>query len=296
SLLLAGKKDAAEAAMTALLPTEVEQVYLQHDLSVVAPGPLTPRVDARLRTLADIESRALAFSYRITSSSLNRAMAAGETAESLHSFLESVSLTGIPQPLDYLIAETAERYGLVRAGEVLDTTTEAKSYLRSDDVGLLAAIAVDQNLVALGLVRVSSGRILTRCALDTVFWAVSEARYPVAAEDAEGQIIALGRRHSTRHAAEVVTDPIDTMLERIRLGGEPGDDDNDQAWLVRQLEVAIRARAALTVTITMPNGTSVEYQLEPTSLGSGRLRARDRKSAIERTLPLSSIATIAPAL
>ena len=295
SLLLAGDTDAAEAAMSALLPTEVEQVYLQHDLSVVAPGPLTPRVDARLRTLADVESRALASSYRISASSLNRAMAAGETAASLLSFLDSVSLTGIPQPLDYLIAETAERYGLVRVGAVHDGTTEARSYLRSDDAGLLAAIAVDQNLSSLGLVRVSSGRILTRCELDTVFWALSEARYPVAAEDADGAIIALGRRHSARRVPAPVADPIDSLLERLRLGGEPGAEENDHAWLVRQIEVAIRARASLTVTVTMPNGSLVDYHLEPTSLGSGRLRARDRKSAIERTLPLSSIATIAPA-
>jgi hypothetical protein len=296
SLLVAGDMAAAEAAMTALLPTEVEQVYLQHDLSVVSPGPLTPHIDARLRTLADVENRSLASSYRISASSLNRAMAAGETAQSLLAFLDGVSLTGIPQPLDYLIAETAERYGLVRVGAEPNGPREAKSYLRSDDGDLLAAIAVDQNLLHLGLVRVSSGRILTRCELDTVFWALSEARYPVAAEDADGGIVSLGRRHSTRGVPAPAADPIDTLLERLRLGGEPGDDENDQAWLVRQIEVAIRARAVLTVTITMPNGSSVDYQLEPTSLAGGRLRARDRKSAIERTLPLSSIATIGPAL
>lgn len=295
SLLLAGKTDAAETGMAALLPPEVEQVYLQHDLSVVAPGPLTPRVDARLRSLADVESRALASSYRISASSLNRAMAAGETADSLREFLDSISLTGVPQPLDYLLTETAQRYGLVRAGEVTDPHTDARSYLRSDDPGLLAAIAVDQNLSTLGLMRVASTRILSRFELDVLFWAVSEARYPVAAEKPDGTIIALQRRHSTRDTAAVATDPIDSLLERLRLAGEPGEDENDQAWLVRQLEVAIRAHAALTVTITMPNGTAVDYQLEPTSLGGGRLRARDRKSAIERTLPLSSIATITPA-
>jgi hypothetical protein len=296
SLLLAGKTDEAEASMAALLPPEVEQVYLQHDLSVVAPGPLTPRVDARLRTLADVENRALASSYRISASSLNRALAAGETAESLHEFLESISLTGVPQPLDYLITETTQRFGLVRAGEITDSQMDARSYLRSDDPGLLAAIAVDQNLSALGLKRVAGTRILCRFDLDVLFWAVSEARYPVAAEKPDGTIIVLHRKHSTHGNATPPTDPIDTLIERLRLAGEPGDDENDQAWLVRQLEVAIRARTALTVTITMPNGSNIDYQLEPTSLSSGRLRARDRKSAIERTLPLSSIATITPAL
>ena len=39
----------------------------------------------------------------------------------------------------------------------------------------------------------------------------------------------------------------------------------------------------------MPNGTVVDYLIEPASVSSGRLRAHDRRSAIERTLPLSSI-------
>ena len=45
----------------------------------------------------------------------------------------------------------------------------------------------------------------------------------------------------------------------------------------------------------MPNGDDVDYQLEPASMGGGRLRARDRKSDIERTLPLSSIVSVGPA-
>jgi hypothetical protein len=46
--------------------------------------------------------------------------------------------------------------------------------------------------------------------------------------------------------------------------------------------------------VSMPNGTIVEYQLEPTSIAGGRLRGRDRKSAIERTLPLGRITAIGP--
>ena len=117
-LLFSKGPDAAAAAMATLLPREVEQVYLQHDLSIVAPGPLTPRVDNRLRSLADVEGRALASSYRVSTSSLNRALAAGETAETVQEFLGAISLTGIPQPLAYLIAEASRRYGLLRVGEV----------------------------------------------------------------------------------------------------------------------------------------------------------------------------------
>ncbi|MES2094533.1 MAG: helicase-associated domain-containing protein [Actinomycetota bacterium] len=295
SLLLTHGISSAEEAMTALLPAEVEQVYLQHDLSVVAPGPLTPRVDARLRSLADVESRALASSYRVSASSVNRALAAGETAESMLLFLGGISLTGIPQPLDYLIGEAASRYGQVRVGSIVDPRPDARSYIRSDDELLLGTILVDQNLSSLGFERTSGTTAESRFSLDVVFWSVSDARYPVAAEDARGEIVALRRQRTARPAPAGGIHPIDSLIERLRLGGDPEDEETGHAWLVRQLDAAIKTKTPLTVSVTMPNGTLVDYQLEPTSVAGGRLRGRDNRAAIERTLPLSRIASISPA-
>ncbi|MES2169484.1 MAG: helicase-associated domain-containing protein [Actinomycetota bacterium] len=292
--LLAEGVEAAETAMAELLPREVEQVYLQHDLSVVAPGPLTPRVDARLRGFADVESRALASSYRVSTSSVNRAMAAGETRESLLSFLAGISLTGIPQPLDYLIGEAAARYGQLRAGTVTDDE-EAHSYLRTADEQLLTTVLVDQNLSSLGLVRRAPDLATSRFPLDVLFWSVSDARYPVAAENANHDIVALKRQRTARSQASSSVDPITSLIERLRLGGEAEPDDDSQAWLLRQLDVAIKSKVSLTVSVSMPNGSVVDYQLEPTAVAGGRLRARDNKSQIERTLPLTSIAAIGPA-
>jgi hypothetical protein len=292
--LLADGVEAAENAMAELLPHEVEQVYLQHDLSVVAPGPLTPRVDARLRAFADVESRALASSYRVSTSSVNRAMAAGETRESLLSFLSDISLTGIPQPLDYLIGEAAARYGQVRAGTVTGDDV-AHSYLRSDDEQLLTTVLVDQNLSSLGLVRTAPDRATSRFPLDVLFWSVSDARYPVAAENEKREIVALKRQRTARSQPASAADPIAALIERLRLGGQVEPEDDGQAWLLRQLDVAIKSKVSLTVSVSMPNGTIVDYQLDPTSVAGGRLRARDNKSQIERTLPLASIAAISPA-
>lgn len=294
SALLAAGITAAETAMAELLPQEVERVYLQHDLSIVAPGPLTPAVDARLRTLADVESRALASSYRVSTSSVNRAMASGETKATLLEFLSTISLTGIPQPLDYLIGEAASRYGQVRAGSI-DGDSDQNSYIRSDDEQVLGTILVDQALSSLGLKRVSSTRAESRFPLDVVFWSVSDARYPVAAEDSKGMIVALKRQRTARAQSAGSVDPLLSLIERLRLGGEPEPQATGQAWLLRQLDVAIKARVGLTVSVRMPNGSIVDYQLEPTSVGGGRLRARDDKSQIERTLPLASIAALGPA-
>jgi hypothetical protein len=296
ALLLGDGIRAAEEAMTALLPAEVEQVYLQHDLSVVAPGPLSPRVDARLRSLADVESRALASSYRVSTSSVNRAMAAGETAQSILEFLSGISLTGIPQPLDYLIGEAANRYGQVRVGGIDDPGTDARSYIRSDDELLIGTILVDQSLSSLGLERTSNGRAVSRFPLDVVFWSVSDARYPVAAEDAAGEIVALRRQRTAKPAPAGGANPIESLIERLRIGSGPQEDEETaQAWLVRQLDAAIKAKTPLTVTVAMPNGNLVDYQLEPTAVAGGRLRGRDNRAAIERTLPLSRIAGIGPA-
>ena len=291
ALLLDEGADAAAAAMARLLPREVEQVYLQHDLSIVSPGPLAPRLDARLRTMAIVESHALASSYRVSLDSVNRALALGETAESITEFLSGISLTGIPQPLAYLIADAAQRYGLVRVGPHAEG-----SYVRSTDANLLGAILVDQSLSALGLTRASDGRVLSRYDEQTVFWSLSEARYPVAAEDADGVVIALARRARKAAVQQPAVDHTEAIIERLRQSGEESGQDNDRAWLERQLDAAVKARLTITVTVTVQDGSSVDYVLEPTGLGGGRLRARDRKADIERTLPLARITAVSSAV
>ncbi|MFO7689385.1 MAG: helicase-associated domain-containing protein [Cryobacterium sp.] len=290
--LLAGNRDRAIEAMTAALPAEVGAVYLQHDLSIVSPGPLAASIDARLRGMAEVESRELASSFRITAASVNRALAAGENADSILGFLRGISLTGIPQPVDYLITESAGRYGRVRTGSVTAADAPARSYVRSADEALLGTILVDQTLASLGLER-RGDRLVSTFPTDTVFWALSDARYPVAAEDDTAEIVHL-RRHPLAAVAPAATvDPAETLLQVLRTtdGGEVMAAD---AWLARQLDSAIKAKQTVTVSISMPGGVVVDYLLEPASVSGGRFRARDRRADIERTLPLSSIISITP--
>jgi hypothetical protein len=72
-------------------------------------------------------------------------------------------------------------------------------------------------------------------------------------------------------------------------------EETGQAWMARQLELAIKTKMTVTVVVRMPDGSEIEYLLEPAALASGRLRARDRRSDIERTLPLSHIVEVHPA-
>ncbi|WP_172979938.1 helicase-associated domain-containing protein [Agromyces agglutinans] len=292
--VVAGDLDRACAEIGAGFPPPVDRVYLQHDLSVVAPGPLEPSIDARLRGFADLEARDLASTYRVSAASVNRGLAAGESAESIRAFLESISLTGVPQPLDYLVHEASHRFGSVRVAAAPESDAPARASIRSDDAQLIGTLEVDQSLSALALRRSGEHRLLSRFAPDVVFWALSDAKYPVAAEDAEGRILRL-KRH--RLAATPVpatrSDPLADLLDRLASGeGGPATED---AWLARQLEAAARAKETLTVTVRMPGGQTADYLLAPASVANGRLRARDRKADIERTLPLSAIAAVAPA-
>jgi hypothetical protein len=292
--VLVGDIDAAAATIAASLPAEVATVYLQHDLSVVAPGPLSPWIEARLRTFADVESRELAATYRLSGASVNRALAAGEDADSLLAFLSSISMTGVPQPVEYLIRDAAARYGRVRVGSVHPGDPGGASYVVSDDTALLDAIAVDQTVAPLNLSAVSPTRLGSPLPAGTVFWALSDARYPVAAENADGQIV-----HPRRHSVSTTRptdspDPSVALVETLR-ATDGGEEKAANAWLARQLDTAIKHRQSVLVSVRMPGGEIVDYVLEPASVGNGRFRARDRHADIERTLPLSSIVSISPA-
>jgi hypothetical protein len=138
-------------------------------------------------------------------------------------------------------------------------------------------------------------RLLSRFAPDVVFWALADARYPVAAEDGDGAIVRL-RRYRVAHVTAPTPrpDPIEALLDRIAESADGGP-GTEQAWLARQLEAAARSKETLTVTVRMPGGDTADYLLAPASVANGRLRARDRKADIERTLPLSAIAAVSPA-
>ncbi|MFC5500637.1 helicase-associated domain-containing protein [Lysinimonas soli] len=298
--LLVDGVEAASTAMADLFPAEVEQVYVQHDLSIIAPGPLVAAVDNRLRGLADVEARGVASTYRVTGASLTRAMIAGETSASITEFLTGISLTGIPQPLDYLLADTAARFGTLRVGALDPGATSGggfgmASYVHSNDTALLHQLAVDQNLAPLALRADDEHRLLSRIDMAPVYWALADARYPVVAEDAEGRIIELRRERRVGAGGALSDDTAAILVARVRSGSAVTPEETGQAWLARQLETAVKNKMAVVVSVRLPDGSDVDYHLEPASMASGRLRARDRRADIERTLPLSSITAVRPA-
>ncbi|MGN8551225.1 UNVERIFIED_CONTAM: helicase-associated domain-containing protein [Microbacterium sp. SLM126] len=278
------------SGLAAHLPAEIDRVYLQADLTAIAPGPLAPALDLRLRGVAVRESRAQASTYRFTAQSLGAGMTEGETANSISAFLSTLSLTGIPQPLAYLIESTAARHGLVRVG--LDAAT-GRTRIEAADASLRDTISVDQALRPLGLLP-DAGGLVSRAPRDAVYWSLADARYPVVALDDDGAPELVRRRTGTAVPPAPPT-PSQTYARLMgTLRGGHGT-EGEEGWLGRELEQAVRARSDIVVVVRMPDGSERAFTLEASGLGGGRLRGRDRAADIERTLPVSSIISVRPA-
>ncbi|WP_103662871.1 helicase-associated domain-containing protein [Microbacterium sp. CJ77] len=281
----------AEARLGALLPHEVDRIYLQNDLTAISPGPLASGLDVRLRQLAHRESHAQASSYRFTPETIAAALTEGETAESMLEFLAGLSLTGVPQPLEYLVRTTADKHGLVRVGYDPDAPPETpRTLVTSTETQALETIAVDQSLRPLGLVRTTDGSALTsRAPRDTVLWALIDARYPAVAVDHQGNEEPMRRHRIAASALAPGSAPPESYTTLIATLRASVSSNADTAWLEREIEAAVRARSIVDVDVQLPDGSTRTFTLEASGLGGGRLRGRERGTDVERTLPVSSV-------
>lgn len=90
-----------------LAPQQQTRVYLQPDQTILCPGPAAPALADTLWLLADPEQLELASTWRISQESLGRAVAAGVSPDEILRRLSEISLTGVPQPLQFTLAEMA---------------------------------------------------------------------------------------------------------------------------------------------------------------------------------------------
>ena len=104
--LLRGDEGVVVAIAERDIPGNVPGVYLQPDLSIIVPGPLPPEDEAVLNAISETEQLGPAASLRVSTEKLTRAVQrAGSGTGEVRAALERLSLTGIPQPLDYLLRD-----------------------------------------------------------------------------------------------------------------------------------------------------------------------------------------------
>lgn len=278
--------DAEQAADD--LPGTVERVYLQHDLTVIAPGPLAPVDDDALRTVAVLEAPGLAARYRISEDTLRVAFRAGHSRDDLLSLLGRLSATGIPQPLAYLIDQVAGRDGSI----VVDRGAGGVGTEVRGTPDQLDLVGVDAELRQLAWERPDLTTLTTRYPPHVVHTALEDQRYPAVLTTAarpEAHHGPPGRRSPAGRSPE---QSAHALVQRLRLTTQRGDAEPEQEWLGRQIDLAVRGRTPIRVTVRMPDGSERPFSIVPTSVAAGRVRGRDTAVDVERTLPLSLVVSV----
>ena len=303
-LLLAGDEAAGLAALADLMPEPVDHVLLQADLTAVAPGPLESQLARRLQLVADVESRGGATVYRFTPASVRRALDTGWTAAEVHEFVTSVSRTPVPQPLSYLVDDTARTFGSIRVGH-------AEAFLRADDEAALTELLHHPRASALGLRRIAPTVLVSSTPLDVLLPRLRELGAAPVVEAADGTVhvarpdllrARTPREHRARaakvaretaHAAHAVT--------AIRAGdraesSRPGTPATvlTPSGSMAALREAAEAGETVLIGYLDNQGTRSERLVDPVRVEGGSLTAYDHRTDDVRTFAVHRITTVRP--
>ncbi|MFJ3405558.1 helicase-associated domain-containing protein [Promicromonospora sp. NPDC090134] len=222
-------------ALRAVLPHEVDEILLQGDLTGIVPGRPSRELARLLERAADVESRGAATTVRFSPASVTRALDQGETADGLLDELAHRSPVPVPQPLEYLVRDTARRHGAVRVGS-------ASAYLRAADATVLAGLEHDPSLVGLGLVRLAPTVLAASVPAAALHEALRSRGLVSALEGPDGRVL-VARRGVTGRAMPA---PRSAAAIRMGSGSDVATRAPDPEALVAELravESAARAGA-----------------------------------------------------
>jgi hypothetical protein len=239
--VVAGDEREAARLLADHLPDPLDHVLVQPDLTVVAPGPLERELARELALTADVESTGGATVYRVSESSVRRALDAGRSASDLHELFRTRSRTPVPQSLTYLVDDVARRHGRMRVGV-------ASTYVRCDDETLLSEVLAAKRVAPLRLRRLAPTVLVSTAALDTVLELLRGAGYAPAAEAPDGALL-LARPEARRTA----------LRQRAHRHAEPVMTEEHAALSVTALRAGdLAARAARRAPVTTTRSTTAD--------------------------------------
>jgi DNA-binding transcriptional MerR regulator len=227
----------------------------------------------------------MASTYRLSALSLSHGLETGLTIADIRKLLEEMSDKALPQPIEYLLNEAQQRFARL---QIVEAEEGERVYLRSTDKVLLAEILNESKLKPFGLVQLEDDSLATRFEAEVIYFGLRELGFVAVRVDKDGKVIsplaASVKKHEQEQINSVAADIARIREQEEKIGTAPDDDD-----LQRQIQLAIKNKAKATFTVTSSSGAEIEFLLEPIGIANGRLRAKDRKADIERTLPIASI-------
>ena len=294
------RPDDALAILGEHLPAALNHVLLQADLTAVAPGYLAPELTGKLLVMADAEGQGPATIYRFSSASIKRALDAGYDAAALLEFLRGHSATAVPQPLEYLVEDTASRHGRLRVGQMV-------SFIQSEDEAALQELLSGPKAAELGLVRLAPTVLASSAAPRETAAALRKLGLSPAVDGAEPAVH--GRRPSAPQDTlrPVYTAPrmapgaeeVDAQLDVLRRAADavghhpaaPGGEAATQLGL-EALQRAIRLKQRISMNVVDSQGNATLEVVVPLSVSGGRVRVFDPARETERVLSVHRIIDI----
>ena len=300
-------EDRPEEALEILgehLPAALNHVLLQADLTAVAPGYLTPELTEKLLQVADAEGQGPATIYRFSAASIRRALDAGYDAHGLLEFLREHSATAVPQPLEYLVEDTASRHGRLRVGP-------AASFIQSDDEAALLEVLSGPKAAGLGLVRLSPGVLVSSAPPKETAQVLRTLGLSPSVDGAEEPVVRLRRVPSPQESHRPVytaprtapaAEDVDAQLAVLRQAGPavgrhgagPGAGAGETATQLglEALQRAIRLKQRISMNVVDSTGNANQEVVVPLSVSGGRVRVFDPGKETERVLSIHRIIDI----
>ena len=281
--LLEGDTAKAITLLSKNLPATQNRIIIQADLTIIAVGPLPTDKELELRRFVETERIGVASSYRINNLSVTFGLETGLTEQQIRDLLMELSGVALPQPVDYLIREAATRFGRLVLRETPNGTL-----IQSNEQILLTQILNDSALKTLGITKTSETTLESRFEVEIVYYLLRESKYAAIRKNSADEVVSSWLAAGSKEASQVQTSSVLEDIQKWREHDKRLSEAPEGQDLVRQIEMAIKTKAAIQVSLQM-NGTAREFLLEPTGLANGRLRGRDRQADCERVLPLASI-------
>jgi hypothetical protein len=283
--------DRVASAMSQHLPSPVDHILVQADLTAVAPGPLVGGLGSFMRLAADVESRGGATVYRFTPESVRRALDAGWTAADLIETVRRSSRTPVPQPLEYLIADVARKHGQTRIGG-------AAAYIRSDDESVLDTMLASRDLAPLRLRRLAPTVLVSSADPRVLVDLLRDNGFAPVHEGLDGAVVHAEtprrRAGSRRRGPGPSVSPVDrantqALVDGLRVGEATADrrraDEEskpgpriqamDPVVTLSLLRDAVADRHGVWIGYSDGHGATTRHLIHPQRVEGGRVRATD---------------------
>jgi hypothetical protein len=283
--------------MARVLPKPIDHFLLQADLTVVVPGPLERDLGEQLASVATVESAGAAMVYRISESSIRRALDTGRTAGELHALFGRHSKTPVPQGLTYLIDDVARRHGQLRVGM-------AASFVRCEDPALLAQAVGAPAAEPLEMRLLAPTVAVSQAPISEVLAALRTAGFAPAAEDSTGAIVDIRARGARvpapayRRAPRAPTPAPGQTLSAIvavlrKVAATPFANMRiDPAVAMSQLQEAARVQSSVVIGYVDPAGVATQRVVAPVSVRGGQLTAYDPATGRVRDFAIHRVTSV----